>query len=546
MAVPKIKAAVLTLVCVVLGGSLAGAAPPTLVKPEIVSAPASWTKEMDATFVFTSSDVGVSFTCTLDDGLSEPCVSPTTYSSLTEGSHSFSVQAVDGVSHPSAPKNWAWKVDVTPPLPPGDETVEAASPLGTPVTFSATDNLDPSPDLSCSPSSGSVFDLGSPTSVDCTALDAAGNESTGSLTVTVVDTKPPVLGPHDDKVIEVQDSLTEAVAEYDLPLATDNGDPAPLVSCAPSSGSTFPLGTSQVTCSAVDGSNNTSDSRGFNVVVQHGPTPAKPLLDSTVGHLTNRTNVAFSFQVGDGVSLACKLDGPSGPGTFDACTSPRTFTQLEDGSYLFIVRATNSIGNISQASFKWVVDTTPPAQVRQLRSRFGGGWVRLSWRNPTDVDYRHVSIWRKKVGAPSWRLVATRKDKTSFRDDTVRNDTRYVYALRSVDRARNASPTSRIEGRASRILKPAFDSLHDSPPLIDWTFVRNAAYFNLQLWREGRKILSVWPLRSAQRLPANWIYNGRRYSLRTDRYLVYVWAGFGPKSAADYGPLLGWTAFRMK
>jgi hypothetical protein len=193
-----------------------------------------------------------------------------------------------------------------------------------------------------------------------------------------------------------------------------------------------------------------------------------------------------------------------------------------------------------------VVDTTPPAQVRQLRSRFGGGWVRLSWRNPTDVDYRHVSIWRKKVGAPSWRLIATRKDKTSFRDDTVRNDTRYVYALRSVDRARNASPGARIEGRASRILRPAFDSLHDSPPLIDWTFVRNAAYFNLQLWREGRKILSVWPLRSAHHLPANWRYNGRRYSLRTDRYRVYVWAGFGPKSAADYGPLLGWTAFRMK
>ena len=269
MAVPKIKAAVLTLVCFVLGGPLAGAAPPTLAKPEIVSAPASWTKETDATFVFTSFDVGVSFTCTLD-GLSEPCVSPTTYSSLTEGSHSFSVQAVDGVSRPSAPKRWAWKVDVTPPSPPGDETVEAASPLGTPVTFSATDNLDPSPDLSCSPPSGSVFDLGSPTSVDCTALDAAGNQSTGSFTVTVVDTTPPVLGTHDDKIIEVQDSLTEAVAEYDLPLATDNGDPAPLVSCAPSSGSTFPLGTSQVTCSAVDGSKNTSDSRGFNVVVQHG------------------------------------------------------------------------------------------------------------------------------------------------------------------------------------------------------------------------------------------------------------------------------------
>jgi LysM repeat protein len=541
---PKIKLAVLALMSVVLGVPSAGATS-VLTKPEIVSAPASSTNATDATLVFTSPDAGVSFTCTLD-GLTEPCASPWLYSSLVEGSHSFSVQAEDGVSPPSEPAPWTWTVDLTAPSVQGDETAEATSPLGTAVTFSATDNFDPPPDLSCSPSSGSLFDLGPPASVNCTATDAAGNQSSGSFTVTIVDTTRPVLSPHKDVTVEVQDSLSEAVVEYNLPLATDNGDPAPLVGCAPSSGSTFPLGKTRVTCSAVDGSGNQSAPRRFDVVVQHGPTPAVPLLTSNVGALTNNTNVGFSFETSDGASLDCKLDTPSGQGTFASCTSPQTYTQLGDGSYLFTVRATNSIGNISVASFSWVVDTTPPARVRQLRSSFGSGWVRLSWRNPTDVDFRRVSIWRRKVDAPSWRFLATRKERTTFLDDTVPNDTRFVYALRSVDRARNASPRAKIEGRASKILKPAFGSLHDSPPLIDWAFVRDAAFFNLQLWRDGRKILSAWPVRSAHRLPATWRYNGGRYSLRSDRYRVYVWAAFGSKPHTHYGPLLGWTEFRMK
>ena len=204
---PKIKLAVLALVCVVLGGPSAGAAS-ALTKPDIVSGPASSTNATDATIFFTSPPDAVSFTCTLDGLTPEACTSPWTYSSLAEGSHSFSVQAEDGVSPPSEPAPWTWTVDLTPPSLQGDKTVEATSPLGTAVTFSATDNFDPSPHLSCSPSSGSLFDLGPPASVDCTATDAAGNQSSGSFTVTVVDTTRPVLSPHKDVIVKVQDSLS--------------------------------------------------------------------------------------------------------------------------------------------------------------------------------------------------------------------------------------------------------------------------------------------------------------------------------------------------
>ena len=182
MPTPKIKLAALALVCLVLGAPSAGSAS-TPTKPEIISGPASSTNARDATISFTSPPDAVSFTCTLDDLAPESCMSPWTHSSLAEGSHSFSVQAEDGVST-SEPAPWTWTVDLTSPSLPDDKTVEATSPLGTAVSFSATDNFDPHPDLSCSPSSGSLFDLGPPASVDCTATDAAGNQSSGSFTVT--------------------------------------------------------------------------------------------------------------------------------------------------------------------------------------------------------------------------------------------------------------------------------------------------------------------------------------------------------------------------
>jgi alpha-tubulin suppressor-like RCC1 family protein len=86
--------------------------------------------------------------------------------------------------------------DVTPPVitVPADITVEATSSSGAAVTFavSATDSHDGPVAASASPASGSVFPLGA-TTVSVTAEDAAGNESTKTFVVTVVDTTAPVI-----------------------------------------------------------------------------------------------------------------------------------------------------------------------------------------------------------------------------------------------------------------------------------------------------------------------------------------------------------------
>jgi hypothetical protein len=82
-------------------------------------------------------------------------------------------------------------VDTTPPAiekVPANITVEASSSAGAVVTYTnptATDDIDGTDPVSCSPASGSIFSIGE-TRVVCGSTDKAGNASTATFTVTVV------------------------------------------------------------------------------------------------------------------------------------------------------------------------------------------------------------------------------------------------------------------------------------------------------------------------------------------------------------------------
>jgi hypothetical protein len=83
------------------------------------------------------------------------------------------------------------------------------------------------------------------------------------------------------------------------------------------------------------------------------------------------------------------------------------------------------------------------------------------------------------------------------------------------------------------------------PRTLRWAAVKGAAYYNVQLWRNGQKILSRWPPEPRFLLRRSWTQAGRRLRLADGTYLAYAWPGFGPKSAARYGRLIGWTKFRV-
>jgi large repetitive protein len=137
---------------------------------------------------------------------------------------------------------------------PDSFTVEATGPDGAVVeyTVSTEGSTDPEPTVTCDPASGSTFPVGT-TQVDCTATDSFGGHAEGTFTVTVTDAEEPSV-----LVLEVPDSFTVeatgpdgAVVEYSV--STEGStDPEPTVTCDPASGSTFPIGTTHVDCTATD------------------------------------------------------------------------------------------------------------------------------------------------------------------------------------------------------------------------------------------------------------------------------------------------------
>jgi hypothetical protein len=89
------------------------AAPPT---PSITSGPNQQTTATTATFTFTDAETGVTFLCRLDAGSFSGCKSPKSYTGLSQSSHTFYVEAMDGKGKLSTPASYSWTV--------GKKTVE--------------------------------------------------------------------------------------------------------------------------------------------------------------------------------------------------------------------------------------------------------------------------------------------------------------------------------------------------------------------------------------------------------------------------------------
>jgi hypothetical protein len=525
-------AAVAVVTAIVLVPRAVGVAGP----PTIVASVPNPTQSTSVAFNVSSPPDGATVECKLDNEDFASCPTDKTYVGLAEGNHRFSARFVDAEG-PGTEADFPWTIDVTPPSLSSLDgvTAEATGPGGAVVTWSTSIS---GAAVSCDPAPGSSFVLGT-TEVDCTATDAAGNTASKPITVTVRDTTPPTLEQQSD-VFVGQQSAAGAVATY-APSASDVVDGSPSVSCNPASGSVFPIGATNVTCRAEDEAGNTSAAMSFTVTVQQGAIPGAPAITSHPPVLTNTTSAGFAFTAPDGsAAVRCSLDSAT---SVDCAGGTAAYSSLAEGGHLFVVEVENSVGNNSNASWNWTIDRTRPQAVGGVRARGKAGRVDLAWTRPTDADYRRVRLHRKRVGGATWRFVAAFRRATSYTDGAVKNDVRYRYRLFSFDRAGNRSPASGVTARPSRVFRPAWHAVLSSPPLIDWTAVRTASYYNLQIWRRSTKILSVWPVESRFRMRSTWRFRGRTFSFSTGRYTVYVWPGFGSKAAADYGRLRGWTRF---
>jgi len=74
-------------------------------------------------------------------------------------------------------------------------------------------------------------------------------------------------------------------------------------------------------------------------------------------------------------------------------------------------------------------------------------------------------------------------------------------------------------------------------PVLTWEPVSGASYYNVRLFRDGVRVLDLWPEAAHVTVPAIWVYGGVHYRLHTGRYRWYVYPGSGDASRLLLGKL---------
>jgi hypothetical protein len=375
----------------------------------IVLGPQGSTGSTSATFRFTSSEAGSTFMCSLDGAAFSICTSPQSYTSLSNGDHTFAVEAVDAAGNVDPnPDVTTWTVNTVSALsisfssPADASSVNSTTPVFTGTASHAAGVTGVTVEI-IDPSDGSTVATYGPTAVpnNTGAWSTSGvasptpladgdyiafaeqNDSGGTtyfsdaraFTVDTVapdvaltaplsglstqDTTPTVSGtagsdPGDDGTVTVK--IYSGTSASGTPVRTLSSVPVSNGTWSVDVTPALPDGTYTARAQHGDAAGNvgTSNRRSFTV----DTTAPDTSISSGPAASTAATDAQFAFTSGEsGSTFECKLDG----GPFSACTSPQSYSGLALGAHTFSVRATDAAGNTdaSPATATWTV--TAPA-----------------------------------------------------------------------------------------------------------------------------------------------------------------------------------------
>ena len=185
------------------------------------------------------------------------------------------------------------------------------------------------------------------------------------------------------------------------------------------------------------------------------------------------------------------------------------------------------------------LDTTPPT-LSKLGVRAGSRRLDLSWVASADTQLVQVMRTSNARGGKSGLVYSG--TRASFRDTRVSVGARYRYTVTAIDQAGNRTAKTLAVAAARTLFAPMPGERVSRAPVLRWTPVKRARYYNVQLVR-GKKILSAWPATTRFQVPRSWVYHGHRYRLQRGVYRWYVWPGLGTLSANRYGGMLGGSSF---
>jgi hypothetical protein len=140
---------------------------------------------------------------------------------------------------------------------------------------------------------------------------------------------------------------------------------------------------------------------------------------------------------------------------------------------------------------------------------------------------------------------------------TPRSGTRFRVGTRTVTCAavdlRNNADSAKFSvnvvlvrtTKQSRLFSPPGGKRVSGPPLLRWRAVPRATFYNVQVYRAGRKIVTAWPRSTRFGMRRTWTFRGRTLRLTPGKYTWYVWPAFGMLASPRYGKMLGQSSFRV-
>jgi hypothetical protein len=361
------------------------APPPDTTAPDttITGGPSGTVAATDASFTFASSEAGSSFQCRLDGGALATCSSPQSYPGLTQGLHTFEVQATDaaGNSDPT-PVTRTWTVDSRPTAALTVSPASGIAPLQ--VTANASASRDPQGQsltyafswgdgsaTAAQPgaTAGHTFEAAGSYVVTVTVTNTAGLSASATQTVTVSPAPAYVaqLGTASSATAVKSGVVTldRAVAAGEMVVVTAHvtvGASKP-VTATDSVGNTYALATSR------------SDGSGAKLSVLYGRAtnalPAGAQITLSFAH-----NTAYRIAVDEltGVTTVDKDAAAAGSGTTFSSGMTKTTTAPRELVLGVVAQAGGS------AAPSWATGWTPAGF-----SAVGTGYVGRAYRTPTAV-----------------------------------------------------------------------------------------------------------------------------------------------------------------
>lgn len=262
---------------------------------------------------------------------------------------------------------------------PSDVTASESSPGSgsARVNYPAPTTTGNCVSVVCNPPSGASFALGT-TPVTCNGTDAANNTISCSFSVTVNASSCGLDCPDDKTVNESSPGSGSATVTYATP-TTVGSCPSVTIVCNPPSGSSFPVGTTQVDCSATDQSSNVLATCSFTVRVNSSSTCA----------ITCPANVTATENPSGSGSATVTYSSPTSTGT---CATPPVSCSPPSGSSFPIGSTTvncsrsDPAGNVSTCSFTVTVTGGTPCTITcpsNVTQSSGGCGTAVTYPSPT-------------------------------------------------------------------------------------------------------------------------------------------------------------------